>query len=232
MKDLVVVISYQEALCDVSIQMCLLLDHSHVSQQDGMIGRALRQMPHADTSFFNKNGLVSVYHKITDQECNAFSLQHPHDAAAAPSINGCKCFCLECFCNCFPQQSPLTRVVVGQTVMEFRPQQSITCRNNLQYVSFAVYYLQEQLSTDMLGQIFNTTFRLSSKKRTLRELILSGVQHGSGIPGIIPTALTMLCIVAWFEGRTTYWGKNAERLDIYQSRSHVFEKEMSNTSPN
>ena len=61
---------------------------------------------------------------------------------------------------------------------------------------------QAQVSTDMLGYTFRTTFRLSSRKRTPREFILSGTQQGSGMPGMMPTALTMLWMVAWLDGRT------------------------------
>lgn len=57
-------------------------------------------------------------------------------------------------------------------------------------------YRQAQVSTDILGYTFRTTFRFSSRKRTPREFILSGTQHGSGMPGTIPTALTMLWMVA------------------------------------
>lgn len=48
----------------------------------------------------------------------------------------------------------------------------------------------------MLGYTFRTTFRFSSRKRTPRGLILSGTQQGSGMPGTMPTALTMLWMVA------------------------------------
>lgn len=54
----------------------------------------------------------------------------------------------------------------------------------------------------MLGYTFRTTFRFSSRKRTPREFILSGTQQGSGMPGTMPTALTMLWMVAWLDGRT------------------------------
>lgn len=64
-------------------------------------------------------------------------------------------------------------------------------------------YRQAQVSTDMLGYTFRTTSRFSSRKRTPREFILSGTQHGSGMPGTMPTALTMLWMVAWLDGRTT-----------------------------
>lgn len=63
-------------------------------------------------------------------------------------------------------------------------------------------YRQAQVSTDILGYTFRTTFLFSSRKRTPREFILSGTQHGSGMPGTIPTALTMLWMVAWLDGRT------------------------------
>lgn len=70
-------------------------------------------------------------------------------------------------------------------------------------------YRQAQVSTDMLGYTFRTTFRFSSRKRTPRELILSGTQHGSGMPGTMPTALTMLWMVAWLDGRTIYKGEGS-----------------------
>lgn len=57
-------------------------------------------------------------------------------------------------------------------------------------------YRQAQVSTDMLGYTFKTIFRFSSRKRTPREFILSGTQQGSGMPGTMPTALTMLWMVA------------------------------------
>lgn len=57
-------------------------------------------------------------------------------------------------------------------------------------------YRQAQVSTDMLGYTFRTTFLFSSRKRTPREFILSGTQQGSGMPGTMPTALTMLWMVA------------------------------------
>lgn len=43
---------------------------------------------------------------------------------------------------------------------------------------------------------------LGTGKRTPREFILSGTQQGSGMPGTMPTALTMLWMVAWLDGRT------------------------------
>lgn len=63
-------------------------------------------------------------------------------------------------------------------------------------------YRQPHVSTDMLGYTFRTTFRFSSRKRTPSEFILSGTQQGSGMPGMMPTALTMLWMVAWLDGRT------------------------------
>lgn len=85
-------------------------------------------------------------------------------------------------CGCIPQPGP------GP---EIRPLQSW------------VRQRQAQVSTAMLGYTFRTTFRFSSRKRTPRELILSGTQQGSGTPGTMPTALTMLWMVAWLDGRTT-----------------------------
>lgn len=64
-------------------------------------------------------------------------------------------------------------------------------------------------------------FRLGSRKRTLRELILSGTQQGSGMPGTIPTALTMLWMVAWFEGRITW--EPGKKLEL---RGILFHKEI------
>jgi hypothetical protein len=61
-------------------------------------------------------------------------------------------------------------------------------------------YLQAQDSTVMLGYTLSTTFLFSSKNKMLREDIFSGTQQGSGIPGTTPTALTMLWMVAWFDG--------------------------------
>lgn len=52
----------------------------------------------------------------------------------------------------------------------------------------------------MLGYTFRTTFLFSSKNKILREDILSGTQQGSGMLGTTPTALTMLCMVAWLDG--------------------------------
>lgn len=61
-------------------------------------------------------------------------------------------------------------------------------------------YLQAQDSTVMLGYTLSTTFLFSSKNKILREDIFSGTQQGSGIPGTTPTALTILWMVAWFDG--------------------------------
>lgn len=61
-------------------------------------------------------------------------------------------------------------------------------------------YLHAQDSTVMLGYTLRTTFLFSSKNKMLRDDILSGTQHGSGIPGTTPTALTMLWMVAWLDG--------------------------------
>ena len=46
----------------------------------------------------------------------------------------------------------------------------------------------------------STGFLASSRYRTARGLILSGTQQGSGTPGLMPTARTMLWMVAWLEG--------------------------------
>lgn len=64
-------------------------------------------------------------------------------------------------------------------------------------------YRQAQVSTDMPGYTFSTMFLAGSRKRTLRGLILSGTQQGSGTPGTIPTARTMLWMVAWLDGCTS-----------------------------
>lgn len=87
---------------------------------------------------------------------------------------------------------------------------------------FLTTYRQAQVSTDILGYTFKTTFLFSSKNRTLSELILSGTQQGSGMPGIIPTAFTMLWIVAWFDGRTI-WNRegNSYRFIYKQSLSQM-----------
>lgn len=61
-------------------------------------------------------------------------------------------------------------------------------------------YLHAQDSTVMFGYTLRTTFLFSSKNKILREDILSGTQQGSGIPGMTPTALTMLWMVAWLDG--------------------------------
>lgn len=61
-------------------------------------------------------------------------------------------------------------------------------------------YLQAQDSTVMLGYTLSTTFLFSSKNKMLSEDIFSGTQQGSGIPGTTPTALTILWMVAWFDG--------------------------------
>lgn len=81
---------------------------------------------------------------------------------------------------------------------------------------FAWIYRQAQVSTDILGYTFKTTFLFSSKNRTLRELILSGTQQGSGMPGMIPTAFTMLWIVAWFDGRTIWNREGNSYCFIYK----------------
>ena len=87
---------------------------------------------------------------------------------------------------------------------------------------FVWTYRQAQVSTDILGYTFKTTFLFSSKNRTLSELILSGTQQGSGMPGMIPTAFTMLWIVAWFDGRTI-WNRegNSYRFIYEQSLSQM-----------
>lgn len=61
-------------------------------------------------------------------------------------------------------------------------------------------YLQAQDSTVILGYTLSTTFLFSSKNKILSEDIFSGTQQGSGIPGTTPTALTILWMVAWFDG--------------------------------
>lgn len=61
-------------------------------------------------------------------------------------------------------------------------------------------YLQAQDSTVMFGYTLSTTFLFSSKNKMLSEDIFSGTQQGSGIPGTTPTALTILWMVAWFDG--------------------------------
>lgn len=81
---------------------------------------------------------------------------------------------------------------------------------------FVWIYRQAQVSTDILGYTFKTTFLFSSKNRTLSELILSGTQQGSGMPGMIPTAFTMLWIVAWFDGRTTWNREENSYRFIYE----------------
>lgn len=81
---------------------------------------------------------------------------------------------------------------------------------------FASTYRQAQVSTDILGYTFKTTFLFSSKNRTLSELILSGTQQGSGMPGMIPTAFTMLWIVAWFDGRTIWKREGDSYCFIYK----------------
>lgn len=81
---------------------------------------------------------------------------------------------------------------------------------------FVWTYRQAQVSTDILGYTFKTTFLFSSKNKTLSELILSGTQQGSGMPGMIPTAFTMLWIVAWFDGLTTWNRKGNAYYFIYE----------------
>lgn len=73
-------------------------------------------------------------------------------------------------------------------------------------------YLQAQDSTVMFGYTLSTTFLFSSKNKMLSEDIFSGTQQGSGIPGTTPTALTILWMVAWFDGFKDW--KRKERTPV------------------
>lgn len=77
-------------------------------------------------------------------------------------------------------------------------------------------YLHAQDSTVMLGYTLRTTFLFSSKNKMLREDILSGTQHGSGIPGTTPTALTMLWMVAWLDGFKACKSKIKQKIELHK----------------
>lgn len=77
-------------------------------------------------------------------------------------------------------------------------------------------YLHAQDSTVMLGYTLRTTFLFSSKNKMLRDDILSGTQHGSGIPGTTPTALTMLWMVAWLDGFKACKSKIKQKIELHK----------------